>query len=95
MITLDEMKQWLRMDIDDDDELILNLIQTSESPIEIATGVTKEFVSNCEDKTLNNLYKMAQRIIVTDLYNEKSIENKALTSFYIQIEARYINLCQN
>ena len=46
MITLDEMKQWLRMDIDDDDELILNLIQTSKSSIEIATGVTKEFVRN-------------------------------------------------
>ena len=90
--TLENIQKELEQQIDKDvtEEKIV-----VESSIEIATGVTKEFVMNCEDKTLNNLYKMAQRIIVTDLYNEKSIENKALTSFYIQIEARYINLCQN
>lgn len=91
MITLYEVKEWLRIDQENDlDDNILNmLIETSVADIEIGTGVSKEFITNCDDSLLKNLYAMAQRIIITNRFNEKSTEDKAETSYLIKIEARY------
>ena len=44
MITLYEVKEWLRLDLDSDyeDNIIEGLISVSSSVIEIGTGVTEE-----------------------------------------------------
>lgn len=89
MITLDELKEWLKIDFDDDDTQLKVLINVSESTIEVATGVSKEYIQSTENETLKGLYKMAQIIIINDLYNERDNENKALTSYYIQLESMY------
>lgn len=88
MITLEEVKEWLRIDFDEDDSQLKMLIDVSSSTIEIATGVEKNFLLKASD-SLKDLYKITQLIIITDLYNEKSTENKALTSYYIQLKAKY------
>lgn len=89
MIELCEMKEWLRIFHDEDDNLVNSLILTSISIIKSATGITKDYILSCEDDEIIDLYKMVQKIIVTDLYNERDTENKALTSYYIQLELAY------
>ena len=94
MITLEEVKEWLRIDSDytEDDNLLNSLISTSQIMIKAATGVPKDFEDtlSTEDYTeISELYKMVQRVLITDLFNEKSTENKALTSLYTQLELEY------
>lgn len=91
MITLSQVKEWLRIDEDNDmdDNLLNSLIAVSESDIEMGTSVNKEYINNCDDEVLKNLYLMAQRIIITNRFNEKSVEDKAETSYMLKIEARY------
>ena len=43
MVTLEEVKEWLRIDFDEDDSQLKMLIDVSSSTIEIATGVEKNF----------------------------------------------------
>ncbi len=89
MITLDEMKEWLRIFHDEEDTLVNNLILTSISIIKSATGITKDYIQSCNYENVKDLYKMVQRILITDLYNERDTENKSLTSYYIQLELEY------
>lgn len=95
MINLDEMKEWLRIFHDEDDNLVNSLILSSISIIKSATGITKNYIQSCNDETLRELYKMVQRILITDLYNERDTENKALTSYYIQLELAYKEAVSN
>lgn len=95
MIDLDEMKEWLRIFHDEDDGLVIGLIFSSIPIIKTATGVSKEFIESCNDKTFIDLYKMVQKILITDLYNERDRENQALTSYYIQLELAYKELLNN
>ena len=89
MLTLEEAKEWLRIDYDIDDNIIISLIEASKAEISISTGITPDYIENTEDEHFKNLYLMTQRIIVADLYNERATEDKALTSFLIQLEAMY------
>ena len=89
MIELTEIKEWLRVFHDEEDNLINSLIASSISVIQSATGITKDYISSCNSERIKDLYKIVQRILITDLYNERDTENKALTSFYIQLELAY------
>ena len=89
MITLDEMKEWLRVFHDEEDALVNSLILTSISIIKSATGITKDYIQSCNHENIQDLYKMVQGVLITDLYNERDTENKALTSYYIQLELEY------
>ena len=89
MITLLQIKEWLRVDHDEDDNLIQSLIDSSTAIIQSATGIKKEYINTTKDERLKNLYLMVQRILITDIYNERDTENKALISYYIQLEVAY------
>lgn len=92
MVTLEEIKEWLRIDSSDDDSILSSLINVSKAKIKAATGVPSTYENNLNPADLEDvkeMYKMAQRIIITDLYNERDIENKALISTYIQLELEY------
>lgn len=100
IITLEEAKEWLRIDYEEDNNLITSLMDTSKAMIKSATGVPDCFQSNeniiSDDlNNIDSLYTMAQRIIITDLYNEKETENRALTSLYIQLELEYRRCLRN
>lgn len=77
MITLDEMKEWLRIFHDEEDALVNSLILTSIPMIKSATGITKDYIQSCNHENIQYLYKMVQRVLITDLYNERDTENKA------------------
>lgn len=63
---LNEIKMYLRVDGDDEDTLIKSLIEFSKEEIENSTGATFEKYGEKET------YKMAQRVIVTDRYENRS-----------------------
>lgn len=96
MIALKEAKEWLRIDedYDQEDNLVTSLINASISDIKSSTGVPKEFLKNIldEDDEVKNLYIMAQKIFINDMYYEKDTENKSLLSYYTKLELAYRRL---
>lgn len=76
-ITLEEVKEWLRVDGDEDNAIIFGLIMAAENYLKNATG--KEF---SED---NQLAKLFCFILITDWY-----ENRDLTGSKIGEKIRSI-----
>lgn len=66
MLSIDEMKLYLRVDEDEENLLITSLIEFSKEEIENSTGATFEKFGEKET------YKMAQRVIVADRYENRS-----------------------
>ena len=94
MLTLEEAKTWLRIDLDDEgfDSLIESLILTTTSDILESTGCPENFVDFIKPSGVNeiqNLYKNCQRIGVSDLFYERDTANKALNNFYTKLELAY------
>jgi uncharacterized phage protein (predicted DNA packaging) len=88
MLEIDEIKLYLRVDSDEEDTLITSLESFSREEIEASSGATYE---NYKD---TQLYKMAQLIIITDRYENRStldsekIENTALNSIYTKLKCK-------
>ena len=89
MIGLEELKQWLKIDFEDDDATLEGLISASKAIIKSATGVAESFVSSTDSQEVKNLYLMIQRVLINDMYNMRDTENKALISLYTQLETTY------
>lgn len=69
IITLEETKQWLRIDGEDDDVLLNSLINSAELYLKNATG--KQF-----DNT-NELAKLICLVLVVDWYENREFVGKA------------------
>lgn len=96
MITLSEVKLWLKIDFEDDDETLTGLINSSKAIIKSATGVPGDFIKTTDSQEMKDLYQelkdlylMVQRVIINDLYNMRDTENKSLISLYTQLEVTY------
>lgn len=92
MITIEELKLWLKIDFEDEDNTLTGLINSSKAIIKSATGVPSEFMVTTDSQELKDLYLMVQRVIINDLYNMRDTENKSLISLYTQLEATYKGL---
>lgn len=85
MIDLAKAKEYLRIDEEDEDSLIEMLIEFSKEEIENATGVN--FDSGGSSRT----YELAQLIIITDRYENRSSSdqefkaNNILSSLYTKL----------
>ncbi|MGB6128827.1 MAG: head-tail connector protein [Psychrilyobacter sp.] len=82
MLTINEMKLYLRVDESEEDTLITSLIDFSKEEIENSTGAT------FEDYGEKETYKMAQRVIVTDRY-----ENRSSSDVEFKVNNIYSCLC--
>ncbi len=85
---LPELKLWLSIDYDDDDNNLNSLISTSELLIKQSTGV--EFSDVESDANAKELYKTLQKFIIGDLYKNRTNAGKispALLNLYAQLEA--------
>lgn len=69
ILRLEEIKMYLRIDDDTEDELLRNLELYSREEIENSTGVLFNQEGNSET------YKMAQLIIITDRYENRGSED--------------------
>lgn len=65
MLTVEEAKQYLRVDFQDDDALLEELIRAADEYLTGAVG--KEYDKDCERS------KMLQRIVVQDLYDNRGL----------------------
>lgn len=69
MLTLDEIKLYLRVDGSEEDKLITQLELFSREEIKNSTGVIYDAKSKSET------YKLAQLIIITDRYENRGSED--------------------
>ena len=97
---LSEVKEWLKIDTEDEDITLSSLIFAAQANIENATGIKEEYILNNEK--LLALYNLAIKVWITFMYgydaaNDKSsssIENfnRVMNGFYLQLEAEYLKL---
>lgn len=92
MITIEELKLWLKIDFEDDDNTLTGLINASKAIIKSATGVPSEFMSTTDSQELKDLYLMIQRVLINDLHSRRDEDNKSLISLYMQLETAYREL---
>lgn len=67
-VTLEEVKKYLRVDTDDEDDTIQHLIEFSQEEIKNSTGYDGENPSKS--------YKMAQLLIIADRFETRTSEEK-------------------
>lgn len=87
-LSLVEVKEYLRIDGDEEDRLIQRLIDFSKEEIESSTGVKYNPSGN------SKIYELAQLIIITDRYENRGSQdlefkpNNGLSSLYTKLKYR-------
>lgn len=93
---LNEIKEYLRVDGDEDDKLISSLFITTKLYIKNATGVTEEIA---EKRDILELYNLTVKILLSHWYENRLPEmtgpkthelSFSLTSLFLQLEAEYL-----
>ncbi len=69
IVTLDEAKEWLRIDVEEDDQLINTLALAAESYLKNATGITYD--------STNELAKLFCLVLIVDWYENREMMGKA------------------
>lgn len=91
VLDLDEIKQYLRVDSDEDDTLIETLADYAREEIEDSTGVKYNKEGNSET------YNLAMFIIIADRYENRASTdtefkvNNILSSIYTRLKAGVID----
>ena len=89
MLELEEAKIFLNIDYDDYDSELQNKIDESISDIYTSTGAELDKVFENGSYYLQSLYKLVQKMIVRDYFEEKTTQNMALIAQYLKLEALY------
>lgn len=69
IVTLEEAKNWLRVDSEEDDILIHSLIKAAESYLKNATGI--------EYDNTNELAKLFCLVLIVDWYDDREMVGEA------------------
>lgn len=69
IVTLEEAKNWLRVDSEEDDILIQSLIKAAESYLKNATGI--------EYDNTNELAKLFCLVLIVDWYDDREMVGEA------------------
>ena len=91
VLTLEEIKEYLRVDSDEDDTLINLFMEYAKEEIEDSTGVKFNKEGNSET------YNMAMLIIIADRYENRASTdtefkvNNILSSIYTRLKAGVID----
>lgn len=94
MLTLESAKSYLKIDFDDMDKDIANLIEEAEAVVFASTGILAEEVEESNNDTLKNLYNITLKIVLKNLFDEKEINGARLRAFYLKLKplySRYVN----
>jgi uncharacterized phage protein (predicted DNA packaging) len=90
MIALEDIKEYLRVDGDEEDNLLARLEKFSREEIENATGVVYTDFDNSET------YELAQLVIIADRYENRAsqdqefVANNILSSLYMKLKSSVI-----
>lgn len=95
---LNEIKEWLKVETDEEDVIISSLLSSAKANIESSTGIKEEYLKG----DLLNLYNLAIKVWVMFMYeydstndrNGNAIENfeKVMNGFYLKLEPEYLKL---
>lgn len=97
-MVLEELKEWLKIEHEDEDTLLSSLLTAAKADIESSTGVKEEHLA---DSALLELYNMAIRVWVTFMYehdpnsdkgNSMANFERVMNNFYLKLEAEYLKL---
>ena len=94
MLTLESAKSYLKIDFDDMDQDIANLIEEAEAVVFASTGILAEEVEKSNNDTLRTLYNITLKIVLKNLFDEKEINGARLRAFYLKLKplySRYVN----
>nr|WP_269206227.1 head-tail connector protein [Clostridium botulinum] len=83
---LTELKEWIKVDENYDDNILNSLIITSRALIQRSTGVEIDNVKDNPEAL--ELYKTLQKIIIADLYDNRTSSGKVsplAISLYTQL----------
>lgn len=69
IVSLDEVKTWLRVDFTDDDALLTTLISAAEQYLKNATGITYD--------STNHLAKLFCMTLISDWYENREMVGRA------------------
>jgi uncharacterized phage protein (predicted DNA packaging) len=69
IVSLDEVKNWLRIDFSEDDALLTTLISAAEEYLKNATGITYD--------SANHLAKLFCMTLIADWYENREMIGKA------------------
>lgn len=86
ILTLEETKEFLKVDYSDEDKYIQDLIQASELYLKNATGKTYD--------NTNTLAKLFCKVIISDWYDNRGFmeENKVTTKVRYTIQSIIVQL---
>ena len=94
MLTLESAKSYLKIDFDDMDQDIANLIMEAEAVVFASTGILAEEVDKSNNDTLKNLYNITLKIVLKNLFFLLLINGARLRDFYFILKplySRYVN----
>ena len=94
MLTLESAKSYLKVDFNDMDQEIANLIEEAEAVVFASTGILAEEVDKSNNDTLTNLYNITLKLVLKNLFDEKEINGARLRAFYLKLKplySRYVN----
>lgn len=85
--SLNELKEWLRIDGEDENNTLSSLLLVARANIKASTGITLDDIEN--NQHAEALYKMIEKIECSILYEDRLCEKvkNNLTSLYMKLES--------
>lgn len=95
MLSLEQLKAYLKIDFDDEDADLIDILIGSNILIETATGVECDKIKNCTNEKLKFLYIIVQKTVCKSLYDEQSTSGSILAGRYLKLTTMYRRAVKN
>lgn len=95
MLTLEQLKAYLKIDYDDEDSDLTDILNGSIILIEGATGIDSDKIKNCNNEKLKFLYIIIQKTVCKRLYDEQSTSGNVLAGRYLKLTTMYRRAIKN
>lgn len=89
MLTLTRLKAYLKIDYDDEDDDLNDLLASSIAVIADSTGVDVYRILNGNNEDLQALYLLIQKKVCKRLYDEQSVSGSILAGLYLKLTTSY------
>ena len=89
MLTLIRLKAYLKIDYDDEDDDLKELLDSSVAVIASSTGVDVFRIINGANTDLKALYILIQKKVCKRLYDEQSVSGSILAGLYLKLTTLY------
>lgn len=95
MLTLIRLKAYLKIDYDDEDDDLNELLDSSVAVIADSTGVDVYRILNGNNQNLQSLYLLIQKKVCKRLYDEQSVSGNILAGLYLKLATAYKRAVKN